>query len=1010
MMMIAALYTTWYLVRALLVSLLWIGLAIGCGFAVHELISSEWQADYLSKKVKTLNFQLGAGASQEIRFPVTGPFDERFGYANLAGLSKNLAAKNFDVANQMRMSPELINLIDNGIFPPYREKTQAGLEIFDCTDTPLFSARYPERVYANFDAVPSLLVESLLFIENRELLDTAHPTRNPAVEWDRFGKALIDQGISLLFPDHDTQGGSTLATQIEKYRHSPEGRTSSGKDKLRQMASASLRAYLGGPDTSVARRRIVLDYLNTVPLAAQTGYGEVNGIGDGLWAWFGRDFNEINQLLRQPIGQADLSKQALAYKQALSLMIAERRPSDLLNAKAAVLNELANTHLRLLAEAGVITPLLRDAAVAAELRLNAEKVVTPPRAFATQKAAMTVRTHLSGLIDTARLYDLDRLDLRVQSTLNHSLQRAITDVLYQLKDPAVTKDLGLNQKQLLEDADPAKVVYSFTLFERSDQGNLLRVQTDNYPQPFDINQGTKLDLGSTAKFRTLVTYLEIIANLHQRFASTAKEELAKIEVDPRDVLTRWAIDYLKINGSDDLMTMLESAMDRNYSSSTGEEFFTGGGAHRFDNFSADDDGHIMPLREGFRKSVNLVFVRLMRDVVRHHMFQTPGSSAKLLTDANDPRRKEYLMRFADREGRIFVRRFLQKYRGKTPQEAEDLLVQGVRATDAKLAVIFRSIDPDAGEGSFSTFLSKHLAEDKPSEVQSKNLYEKYASDKFSLADRGYVVGVHPLELWVVGFLRAHPGATEAQVLEASSDERQAVYRWLFSTRRKNAQDRRILNLLEVEGFLEVHRAWKRLGYPFDSLVPSYASALGSSADRPAALAELMGIIVNEGIRRPAVRLQSLHFAAATPYETRFARRPPTGERVLPKEVALVARRSLIDVVESGTAKRLSGALTDGHSNVIEIGGKTGTGDHRFDTYGKHGQLISSRVVNRSATFMFLLGDQFFGTLVAYVPGEDAAKYHFTSALATQILKTLMPSLSALFDRDKQTSACREPDR
>ena len=1004
--MIAALYATWYAVRGLLMSLLWVGLAIAIGLGVHELISSEWQADYLSNKAKTLTFEVGQGPSPSVRFPTTGPFDERFGYANLASLSKNLTTKEFDITKQSRPSPDLVNLVDKHINPPYREKTRAGLEIFDCANTLLFSARYPERVYANFSNVPKLLVDSLLFIENRELLDTTYSKRNPAVEWDRFGKALIDQGISVLFPDHDTQGGSTLATQIEKYRHSPDGRTTSGKEKLRQMASASLRAYLDGPDTTVARQRIVLDYLNTVPLAAQAGYGEVNGIGDGLWAWYGRDFSEVNQLLQQHDGQGDIKKQALAYKQALSLMIAERRPSDLLNAKASVLNELANTHLHLLAQAGKITPALRDAAIAAELRLNTEKVAAPPRAFATQKMAMTVRTHLGGVIDTTRLYDLDRLDLSVQSTLHHRLQKSVTEVLYQLKDPEITKELGLNQKQLLENADPAKVIYSFTLFERTDQGNLLRVQTDNYPQPFDINQGTKLDLGSTAKFRTLVTYLEIIAALHERFAETPKEELAKIEVDPRDVLTRWAIDYLKTNGPGDLMTMLESAMDRNYSSSTGEEFFTGGGAHHFDNFSADDDGQMMPLRKGFRKSVNLVFVRLMRDVVRHYMFQTPGSSAKLLTDANDPRRKEYLMRFADREGRIFVRRFLQKYHDKSTQEAEDLLVQGIRATDAKLAVMFRSIDPDGGEGSFSAFLGKHLAEDKPSEVESKSLYEKYASDNFSLADRGYIVGVHPLELWVVGFLRANPGATEAQVLEASSDERQAVYRWLFSTRRKNAQDRRILNLLEVEGFLEVHRAWKRLGYPFESLVPSYASALGSSADRPAALAELMGIIVNEGIRRPTVRLQSLHFAAATPYETRFERRPQSGERVLPKEVTTVARRSLIDVVESGTAKRLSGALTDGHGNTIEIGGKTGTGDHRFDTYGKHGQLISSRVVNRSATFMFLLGDKYFGTLVAYVPGEDAAKYHFTSALATQILKTLMPSLSALFDSDKQSSACR----
>jgi hypothetical protein len=39
-------------------------------------------------------------------------------------------------------------------------------------------------------------------------------------------------------------------------------------------------------------------------------------------------------------------------------------------------------------------------------------------------------------------------------------------------------------------------------------------------------------------------------------------------------------------------------------------------------------------------------------------------------------------------------------------------------------------------------------------------------------------------------------------------------------------------------------------------------------------------------------------------------------------------------------------------SVVEIGGKTRTGDHRFDTYGRGGQFVSSRVVNRSAPWSF----------------------------------------------------------
>ena len=83
-------------------------------------------------------------------------------------------------------------------------------------------------------------------------------------------------------PTRNVPGGSTLATQIEKYRHSPSGRTDDVREKLRQMASASLRAYRDGPDTSAARRQIVVDYLNSTPLAARAGFGEVNGLGDGL--------------------------------------------------------------------------------------------------------------------------------------------------------------------------------------------------------------------------------------------------------------------------------------------------------------------------------------------------------------------------------------------------------------------------------------------------------------------------------------------------------------------------------------------------------------------------------------------------------------------------------------------------------------------------------------------------------------------------------------------------------
>ena len=42
----------------------------------------------------------------------------------------------------------------------------------------------------------------------------------------------------------------------------------------------------------------------------------------------------------------------------------------------------------------------------------------------------------------------------------------------------------------------------------------MRINTDSLEQPFDINTGARIDLGSTAKLRTLVTYLELIEEAH----------------------------------------------------------------------------------------------------------------------------------------------------------------------------------------------------------------------------------------------------------------------------------------------------------------------------------------------------------------------------------------------------------------------------------------------------------------------------------------------------------------
>ncbi|WP_310734501.1 transglycosylase domain-containing protein [Azohydromonas caseinilytica] len=981
---------------------------------VKEAQSSRWQAQQLSELNQELGFELQPGPTDQVRYPGDGPYDLRLGYTQLPMFIDRLRRQGYEVQAQARMSPRMVSLAEQGLFPTYHEKNQGGLELLDCRGQPMFWTRYPERVYADFEAVPPLLVQALLFIENRELLDVDAPQRNPAVEWDRLGKAAMSLGLRLVGQSGRSPGGSTLATQIEKYRHSPEGRTEGVKDKLRQMASASLRAYMDGPNTLERRKQIVTDYLNTVPLAAKPGFGEVNGLGDGMWAWYGRDFDELNRLLtdtgEDPRPEL-LAQQALAFKQALSLMISQRRPSHYLAEADPGLNELTNSYLRLMGDAGLVSPALRDAALPLTLELQPQVAARAQQSFIERKAATAVRTRLSAMLDVPRAYDLDRIDLRASATLDTPVQRTATELLRGLRTPEGARAAGLYGFHLLKDGDdPSKLVFSFTLFERGEGVNRLRVQTDNWDQPFDINEGARLDLGSTSKLRTLVTYLEIVAELHERWSKLDGIALAAQEVPERDNIGRWARDYL-IKASDrSLQAMLDAAMLRKYSASPGEGFFTGGGLHYFANFEPDDNGRIMTVAEAIRHSVNLPFIRLMRDVVQHVMYNAPDANPALFTDPTDPQRRQYLERFADKEGRAYLLRFWRKYQGKDWAQVRETLLQGVRETPPKLTAVFRTIQPQASMQDLSDFLVQRLEGEMPDYTDKalRVLYDTYDPQRMSLADRGYVASVHPLELWLVGWLREHPNGTFSQAAEASTKERQEVYAWLFKTKYKGAQDVRIKNLLEIEAFLEIHRRWKRLGYPFESLTPSYASALGASGDRPAALAEFMGILANDGVRQPAARIDELRFATGTPYEARLVLRGNPPERVLPPEVAATARRAAFDVVANGTARRLKDALKLHDGTIVPIGGKTGTGDHRKDSFGRYGQVLSSRVISRSATFMFVIGDRYFGTMMAYVQEPYAARYKFTSALPSQLMKSLVPALVPLLEKGSCEAPKPEP--
>ena len=963
--------------------------------AMWEMRTSTLQARFFAEWSAKLRHETRPGPATASRYPKTGPSDIRMGYTRIPEFLASLQPRGYAVTSQAQQSPALQEFMDRGFIPPYPERVQAGLRVLDCRGEPLFRSRFPLHTYATEEEVPPVVARMLGFIENREVLDTAEPLHNPAIEWTRLGKAVVDQVVALADDDHAAAGGSTLATQTEKFRHSPEGRTASAHDKYLQMVSASVRAYRDGENTVAARRRILLDYLNSLPLGAQRGWGEVHGVNDGLQAWYGADVAASNRLLVQPSEQAEgLAERGLALRRVLSLLIAQRRPAHFFGPGHEQLMGMTASYLRLLAAEGVIGPALRDAALAAPLDVRpAHAGAIPNLDFGEHNAASLLRVQLSSLLNTPRLYELDRFDLSASSPLDGRLQREITALLHRLRDPAAAREAGLIGFQLLEKGDPSKLLYSFTLYERGEGANLVRVQTDNMDQPFDINGGAKLELGSTAKLRTLATYLDIVAGLHRQHAGMSRAQLAAVEVGSKDRLTRWAIDWLSAPGDHSLEAMLDAAMQRRYSASPGESFFTGGGAHVFANFHSADNGRLPTMYESLRDSLNLPFIRLMRDIVYHHMYHASSDASDILEgDDDNPRRQELLKLFINKEGRQFMRKFYQRHHGKEPAQVLDRLAESVNRTAPRLAVIYRSVEPEGSQADFSAYVRRHLPGAALADDYLETLYKRHAPGNYSLADRGYLARLHPLELWVAAYLRQHPEAPLEKVLDAGATEREQSYAWLMRSKARRGQNSRILQLLEVEAFAKIHTQWKKVGFPFETLVPSYATAIGSSGDRPAALAELMGIIVNDGRRLPTVQVDRLHFAAGSPYEVGLRRMPAEGEQAMAPEVATTLRKALGLVVSEGTARRLKGVLDAPGQEPLVIGGKTGTGDNRLNTYARGGGLAGSKVTSRTATFVFYLGPRHFGTLTAFVLGPEAAEYKFTSALPTQILKSMVPLL------------------
>ena len=888
----------------------------------------------------------------------------------------------------------MLSLFEHGVSPPYPERPDAGLEIRGVDGTPLFRYGQSEFLFGKIDEIPPLLVKTLLFLENRDLDHPATPWQNPVIEWDRTLKAVLMYVGAKLHLPVPVQGGSTLAVQLEKFRHSPNGRTDTPLEKLRQIVGASLKAYRTGANTRAWRERIIVDYLNTVPLAAAPGYGEIHGLGEALFAWFGMRLDQAVAALNAP---GRTPAKVRAFKYILTLLISVRAPSVFLVDERDSLEEKVDQFTRLMARAGLIDWELAAQVQDMPIRFLPAAPLPPQPSSSRNKAANAIRTNMMDALGVTNLYDLNRLHLQVDSTFDVSLQKQVTEFLNRLADPNFIKAHGLNGERLLENADPAKVIYSFLLLEATPSGNLIRVQADNFAAPFDFNKSVKLELGSTAKLRTLTHYLEVMAALYGELAGLDNKQLGQRAQSARDPLTKWAIETVRNEKLPDLQSFLDLAMERRYSASPYEEFFTGGGLHHFDNFEKEDNTRILPLRDAFRNSVNLVFIRLMRDLVSYHRARLPYDYENVLENPTNPVRMKMLEEIAEEESRQALRRAYQNYAKQTPEQIVGRLVGAKKNPARRATILFFAWRIGKSESDLEAWLKKNQVPTK--DVDIVKLFHAYDNPRLTVTDYAYLLALHPLDLWCASEFRNDPNLSWEKLWAQSGDARRMGSAWLLSGRNRRAQDLRVRIRMEKDAFSRMTPYWQKLGFPFKTMVPSYATAIGSSSDRPVALAELVGILINDGMRRSSVSLATIDFAGGTPYETRLERAPEKAERVLAPEIARTMRKAMADVVDQGTARRLSGVFKLSNGKPLQVGGKTGSGDNRFMTFSRSGAVTSSHATNRTATFVFYIGERYFGVITAFVQGREAENYHFTSSLPVTLLKMLAPTLSAKLDKN-----------
>ena len=177
-----------YLRWLLVIFVLTLALAAYQESRLHFYQSTFWH--WLAQK---LSYRIENGASAQISFPNAGPFDKRYGYHQLPLWQTHLIQNGFNLSAQSRFSAGLQRYSNWGFNPPFIQQHYPALSLQGCKQDLLYQFNAPALRFNDLAEVAPVIVQSLLFIEDRDLLSPKHPRANPVVNLPRLGAATWSQ-------------------------------------------------------------------------------------------------------------------------------------------------------------------------------------------------------------------------------------------------------------------------------------------------------------------------------------------------------------------------------------------------------------------------------------------------------------------------------------------------------------------------------------------------------------------------------------------------------------------------------------------------------------------------------------------------------------------------------------------------------------------------------------------------------------------------------------------------